>query len=171
MSAGVLRLIAVLAAVGADTGVSSTAEQVMKSASLPANFWTAGKVVKLTATARVTAANSTDTWISRLRIGPTTLTGTAVATSGTAADATANDLAHYELTITCRSVGTAGELMITGTATAQGAEGTATARVAYERITSYDTTIAQLIEMTGQFSVSNAGNTAIAETWALLEAA
>lgn len=57
---------------------NSTDETVLTSYSIPASTIKAGTRVKVRWGARVTANNSTTTFTGRLRLGPTTLTGTAL---------------------------------------------------------------------------------------------
>lgn len=66
---------------------NSTDETVLTSYSIPANTIKSGTRVKVRWGARVTANNSTTTFTGRLRLGPTTLIGTAlVATSAVDTD-------------------------------------------------------------------------------------
>jgi hypothetical protein len=173
MGMGLIRLIAGLAAAGTAL-TNSTTETALYSTTLPANSWGPGstsvKVYKFRGAVRATATNATDTLRVRVRIGPTTLTGTVVFDS-TAVDVANDDLTVWDLTITVRTTGSAGEIVVTGVGTIMGAEGTATARSAFERITSFNTTVDQFVQVTGVWSVANAGNSCQAESVLLEEAA
>lgn len=175
MGAGVPRLIALLAAAGTAL-TNSTTETVLTSYALvtgvplAAYSFQVGKSYRIRGSVRATATNSTDTLRVRLRIGPTTLTGTVVADS-TAVDVADNDLFIFDVTVTCRAVGSTGEILIAGSASVIGVEGTATMRTTFERITSFDTTSAQRIEVTGVWSVASASNSCQAESFSVEEAA
>lgn len=77
---------------------NSTTETVLGSYTLPANTLKAGSVLRVRALARVTANNSTTTLTVRLRIGPTTLTGTALIAT-TATDTSVNDVVVLDYTL------------------------------------------------------------------------
>lgn len=161
------KLIAAISAAGTAL-TNSTTETVLTSHNPAAYSFQAGKHYRVRGAVRATATNATDTLRCRLRIGPTTLTGTVVADS-TAVDVANDDVWAFELLITCRAAGSAGEIVVTGSAGIVGAEGTATERLAFERITSFDTTVTQRVEVTGVWSVANAGNSCQAEAFAVEE--
>ena len=146
---------------------NSTAETVLGSYEIPANGLQAGKVYHLSGAVLATATNSTDTLRIRVRVGPTTLTGTVVADSG-AVDVANGDLVAWSLTATVRNVGATSVVIVAGTCSAPGAEGTATARVAFESL-SIDSTVAQKIEATGVWSVANAGNSCRCDSFVVAE--
>lgn len=147
---------------------NSTAETVLRSCSLPAYSFQVGKRYRVHAQVRATATNSTDTLTVLCRIGPTTLTGTTIASSG-AVDVANNDGCVFDLQVMCRSVGSTGEILVTGAASVLAAEGAATLRYVYEDKTSLDMTAAQLIEITGQWSVASASNSCICEQFVIEE--
>lgn len=133
---------------------NSTTHTVLASYSLPANSIIAGKRYRVHGAVIATATNSTDTLRVRFLVGPTTLTGTAVV-DGTAVDVADNDKIVFELVGVCRA---SGVMVWSGFATIEGAEGTVTARAAFEQLTVSDTTAACLFEITGLWSVASASN-------------
>jgi len=147
---------------------NSTTETVLGSYEIPANGLQAGKVYQMSGAVVATATNSTDTLRIRVRVGPTTLTGTVVADSG-AVDVANGDLVAWNLTATVRNTGSTSVVIVAGTCSAPGAEGTATARVAFESL-SIDSTVAQKIEATGVWSVANAGNSCRCDSFTVAEA-
>jgi len=146
---------------------NSTTETVLGSYEIPANGLQAGKVYQMSGAVVATATNSTDTLRIRVRVGPTTLTGTVVADSG-AVDVANGDLVAWNLTATVRNTGSTSVVIVAGTCSAPGAEGTATARVAFESL-SIDSTVAQKIEATGVWSVANAGNSCRCDSFLVAE--
>jgi uncharacterized lipoprotein YmbA len=144
---------------------NTTTETALASHTLAAYHFQAGHVYSLRASVRATATNATDTLRVRVRLGEASPTGTVLADSG-AVDVADNDVVVVDLRLTCRSTGTAGVVAVAGSISAPGAEGTATMRVAFE-IDSLDTTAAQLLEVTGEWSVANAGNSCQSESYEL----
>lgn len=147
---------------------NSTAETVLGSYEIPANGLQAGKIYTLSGAVVATATNSTDTLRIRVRVGPTTLTGTVVADSS-AVDVANGDVIAWTLTATVRNTGATSVVIVSGFCSAPGAEGTATARVAFESL-SLDSAVAQKIEATGVWSVANAGNSCRCDSFIVAEA-
>lgn len=162
-----MRLLYTLLAAGTAL-TNSTTETVLGSYEIPANGLQAGKVYTLSGAVVATATNSTDTLRIRVRVGPTTLTGTVVADSG-AVDVANGDVVAWSLTATVRNTGSTSVVIVSGWCTAPGAEGTATARVAFESL-SIDSAVAQKIEATGVWSVANAGNSCRCDHFTVAEA-
>lgn len=162
-----MRLLYTLLAAGTAL-TNSTAETVLGSYEIPANGLQAGKVYHLSGAVVATATNSTDTLRIRVRVGPTTLTGTVVADSG-AVDVANGDVVAWSLTATVRNTGSTSVVIVSGFCSAPGAEGTATARVAFESL-SIDSAVAQKIEATGVWSVANAGNSCRCDAFTVSEA-
>lgn len=162
-----MRLLYTLLAAGTAL-TNSTAETVLGSYEIPANGLQAGKVYTLSGAVVATATNSTDTLRIRVRVGPTTLTGTVVADSG-AVDVANGDVVAWSLTATVRNTGGTSVVIVSGFCSAPGAEGTATARVAFESL-SLDSAVAQKIEATGVWSVANAGNSCRCDSFLVAEA-
>jgi hypothetical protein len=146
---------------------NSTTETVLGSYEIPANGLQAGKIYQLSGAVVATATNSTDTLRIRVRVGPTTLTGTVVADSG-AVDVANGDVVAWSLTATVRNTGLTSVVLVSGFCSAPGAEGTATARVAFESL-SIDSSLAQKIEATGLWSVANAGNSCRCDSFLVAE--
>ena len=141
---------------------NSTTETVLASAELSANTLQRGKLIKIHGAVIATATNSTDTLNVKLRVGPTTLTGTVVGASG-AVDVANNDVVVIDVTCVPRAAPAASTTVLCdGLITAPGAEGTATARAAFESL-SIDTTAAQLVELTGTWSAASSGDSARAD--------
>lgn len=156
-----LRLLYALVAAGTAL-TNSTTETVLASTQLPANALQAGQVYREQFAVIATATNSTDTLRVRARIGPTTLTGTVVA-DGTAVDVANSDVIVGTIECNVRSVSTVTATVIcSGLVSVEGAETTATARVQFEEL-SLTTTSAQNLEITGVWSVANAGNSCRAD--------
>lgn len=167
-----LRLLYVLLAAGAALTASST-ETVLASKELPANSLQAGKRYKISGVAIATATNSTDTLTGKVRIGPTPLTGTVVATAA-ATDVANNDVIVFELTATVRSVDESARtavVVVHGWCSVPGAEGAATMRVAYKSVSVANIDAALKIELTGTWSSTNAGNSCQAEAFTIDEIA
>ena len=162
-----MRLLYTLLAAGTAL-TNSTTETVLGSYEIPANGLQAGKVYTLSGAVVATATNSTDTLRIRVRVGPTTLTGTVVGDSG-AVDVANGDVVAWTLTATVRNTGSASVVVVSGYCSAPGAEGTATARVAFESL-SLDSAVAQKIEATGVWSVANAGNSCRCDSFIVSEA-
>lgn len=166
-----LRILSTLALLSVGTALTnSTAETVLQSHSLPANSLQAGKVYDVDAAVTATATNSTDTLLVNVRIGGTTLTGTIVGAAA-ATDVANNDKVVVRLRIGVVSVSAAGvaEVVVWGSVSAPGAEGTATMRAAFERITTLTATAAILVEVTGTWSVASASNSCRAECMTVTE--
>jgi hypothetical protein len=105
-----------------------------------------------------TATNSTDTFASVLRIGG--LAGTALYTH-TATDVANNNVFLGEFKLIVRTIGSSGTLVGWGWGkNIPAAEGTIAIRDDILASTAIDTTVAQVIGVTGQFSSTNAGNSA-----------
>lgn len=148
---------------------NSTAETVLASTTLAANSLQPGKVLRIRAAVKATATNSTDTLNVKVRIGPTTLTGTTVGASG-AVDVADNDVVIVDLEVVVRAVGSGTDCVaiVSGFISAPGAEGTATARVAFESL-AIDSTVAQKIEVTGTWSAASASDSCRAESLTVTE--
>lgn len=146
---------------------NTTAETVMASHTLPAYSAQVGKRYKVRGAVRATATNSTDTLQPRLRMGTVTLTGTVLA-DGTAVDAANDNLWAFELEGVVRAIGASGVIAWSGEASIVGAEGTVTERAAFE-IDGTDLNADNFIQITGQWSVANAGNSAQVEYFTIDE--
>lgn len=145
---------------------NSTAETVLASHVFPAGgMCHAGKQYRIVASVIASATNSTDTLQIRLRVGPTTLTGTVVA-DGTAVDVANNDKVVFNIVGQCRA---GGVIVFAGSASVIGAEGTATMRVAFEEVTLANHLLAQRFELTGAWSVASASNSCRADVFVVDE--
>lgn len=135
---------------------ASSSETVLASGSLKAFSLQPGKVYRVRAAVLATATNSTDTLTVRLRVGPTTLTGTVVGSSG-AVDAANSDVVVVDVEMVVRDADSSSVVLAHGLVSAVGAEGTGTARSAFESL-ALDSGAEQLVEITGQWSSTSAGN-------------
>lgn len=138
------------------THTNSTDEAVLASYSAAANFFQPGKTLHLRGYVRVLDNNSTDTLTVRVRVGGTTLTGTAIATS-TAVDVADDDICAFDIALTCRDADDSGTLacsvfMNDPDASGQGVEAYAS------EVGSLDFTAELLVEVTGDWSVAHADN-------------
>lgn len=129
-----------------------------KQYSIPANTLVAGSVVKVRFQGIATATNSTDTLTIKLYIGG--LSGTAILT-GTATNATDNDIFTGEALIQIRTAGASGTLV----AIASGNIVPAATRVAVPVFqitasTTIDTTAAQVVGVGADWSVASSSNSA-----------
>lgn len=162
-----MRLLAALIVAGTAL-TDSTAETVLGSHQLAPHHLQPGKIIKGRALVRTTGANSTDTLTLRLRVGGTTLTGTAVVTS-TAVDQTVGDISVMDFELVARGAGKA--VTIVSTALANDPDAPGQNLKAYGAIVAdVDTTAALLIEVTGQWSVAHEDNSCQLESLTLFEA-
>jgi hypothetical protein len=150
-----LRLLSAITADGA-THTNSTDEAVLASYSFPANSWQAGKVYKFDAAVECPSTHASDTLTLRVRIGGTTLTGTAMFTSN-ATDVADGDIAVISGTLVVRDADSSSTVayMIAGSDSDAASEvmGAHAGTVA-----SLDATAPILLEVTGDWSAANAAN-------------
>lgn len=138
---------------------NSNTETVLGSFSIPANAIGKGTVVRIRFQGIATLGNSTDTLTVRLRFGTTTLTGTALITTS-AVDVTngGGDIFTGFFELTSRAAaGAAAAIIGSGLYSDPAAVGGAF-KTAYLGSTNFATNGALLVEVTGQWSVANAGN-------------
>jgi hypothetical protein len=147
-------------AVAASAAHTATTDEALfdKQYSIPANTLVAGSVIKVRFQGIATGTNSSDTLTIKLYIGG--LSGTAILT-GTATDATNNDVFTGEAMICIRTAGASGTLV----AVASGNIVPAATRVAvpvYQitASTAIDTTAAQVIGVGADWNSSSGSNTA-----------
>ena len=151
-----MKLINRLSAAGTAL-TNSTAETVLGSLVMPAYTLTAGKTLRARVSVRTTAQNSTDTLTVRLRLGPTTLTGTALFTSA-AVDQVVEDTCVIDVDIAVRSISTVtGTIVVAGMASPPDATSTAMVSVVPAPFT-VDVSVVQRLEVTGAWSVASASN-------------
>ena len=137
---------------------SSTETLFDTSYSIPADTLVAGQLIKIKYQGICTATNGTDTFAAVLRIGG--VAGTALYTH-TATDVANNNIFLGEYNLIVRTVGASGTMVGFGWGkNVAAAEGTITFRDDFLASTTIDTTAAQVIGVTGQFSSTNAGNSA-----------
>jgi hypothetical protein len=87
----------------------------------------------------------------RLKIGSTTVLATG------AVDVANGDIGYIEADVVVRTIGGSGTMVAAGS-TAIGVPGTVTAKPAFLASTALDTTAAQVVQASAQWSVANAGN-------------
>lgn len=137
---------------------SSTETLFDTSYSIPPNTLVPGQLIKISYWGIVTASNGADTFASVLRIGG--VAGTALYTH-TATDATNNDIFLGEYTLVVRTVGASGTIVGWGWGkNIPAVEATTTVRTDVLASTTIDTTVAQVIGVTGQFSSTSGSNSA-----------
>jgi hypothetical protein len=143
-------------AVAAGTALTnSTTETVLGSTTLPANLLTSGTVIRFTALARVTANASTTTLTTRVRLGATTLTGTAIyATS--AIDTASGDYCLIRGEIVARDVpGATANLIALGEVAVPGTLSMVPWKM---NAATFATNGNLLLEVTGQWSAADANS-------------
>lgn len=146
--------------VAASTALTASSTETLFSTnySIPALTLVAGQLIKIKYQGICTATNSTDTFAARLRIGG--LAGTLLYTH-TATDVANNDIFLGEFNLIVRTIGASGTIVGWGFGkNIAAAEGTIAVRDDILASTAIDTTAAQVVGVTGQFSSTNAGNSA-----------
>lgn len=134
----------------------SSTETLLGSYSIPANTLAAGTVIKVRFQGIATATNSSDTLTVKLYIGG--LSGTAVLT-GTATDATNNDIFTGEVLIQIRTAGASGTLVAVASGNiVPAATGVAVPVFQITASTAVDTTAAQVIGVGGKWSTTSGSN-------------
>ena len=164
------RLIAALLTAGTAL-TNSIAETVLNAGqyTVPAYYWQKGKALKLRVVVRTPSTNATDTLTVRCRVGPTTLVGT-ICHATAAVDVANDDTSTFDIEILCRGNPGTGQVLVVSVVASD--PGTASAVKSTTKVlTGLDLTAAQLIEITGQWSVANAGNQAQVEIFDVSESA
>lgn len=147
--------LAALVAAGTALTASST-ETALGSAVIPPDFLERGSVVRIRWQGIATATNATDTLTVRAYIGG--IGGTTLFTH-TATDVANNDVFSGEYELVIRTIGSSGTMVGFGWAKGvPAAEGTATFRDDILASTTINTTVAQAITISGQWSSTSAGN-------------
>lgn len=135
---------------------STTAEQVFSTGyTIPANTLKAGTVVKVRAQGIATTTQSTDAVAYKLYIGGSG--GTALITAAST-DAANSDTFQMECLLVCRTAGTTGTFVSTGTYKVSSAEGTMVVKDDITASTTVNTTANQAIAVTATWNVANATN-------------
>jgi len=132
---------------------NNNAETTLGSFTIPANRLQVGDVIRFRAQGIAPATNSTDTLNVKAYLGTNNLCATG------ALDVANNDIFYIEGDIVVRTIGNAA----TGTIVAAGLQsigtpGTATAKPWNFASANLDTTIAEILKITGTWSVANAGD-------------
>ena len=159
-------------AAGTALSASST-ETVLQTGTLKAGTLLAGKRLRISAKVRATATNAADTLTVRVRMGSVTLTGTALCTTA-ATDAANDDVIGVDVDLVVRSVayhGTAATVSVVASGSLSGiaAEAVGTLRTVHEIKTDYDGAVDLFVEVTGQWSSANAGNSCQSEHFTIEE--
>lgn len=158
ISAGINVGRMVYANTAASTAISNTTTEALFDTqySIPANTLKAGTVVKVRFQGIATATNSTDTLTIVLYIGG--LAGTALI-SMAATDVADNNVFTGEYTLVIRTAGASGTMVGVGTyKSIPAAEGTMTIKDDILASTTIDTTAAQVIGVSADWSVASASN-------------
>jgi hypothetical protein len=148
------------AAAAGTAHTNSTDEAVLGSVLIPANTLGRGVVLEVAGQVRATATNSTDTLIVNARVHTSAaVAGTVVGTSG-AVDATNDDVVDFDLRIIPRSAqnSTSGGLLVIGSMTAVGAEGTVTRRAVHQVMTGVDYAADQYLVISADWSAASTGD-------------
>lgn len=148
----------VYANTAASTAISNTTTEALFDTqySIPANTLKAGTVVKIRYQGIATATDSTDTLTIVLYIGG--LTGTALI-SHAATDVANNNVFTGEYTLIIRTAGASGTMVGVGTyKSVPAAEGTMTVKDDILASTAIDTTAAQVVGVSADWSVATANN-------------
>jgi hypothetical protein len=125
------------------------------SVSLPAGSLTAGTHIRVMALGTITNQNSTDTFGVVLKLGSTTITTIA------ARDPATSDVFHLRADILVRSTGASGAVRASSEHLFAAAAGyIAGAEVVGTASVTVDTTVANLLDLVGTWSVANANNVA-----------
>lgn len=137
-------------------GVSSSAEATFSNGSItfPAGDLKAGDVLRVKAKIRLDATNSTDTFTGRLKLGTETIATTP------APDAVNGDIAIIEAEITVQVGGASGFVEAVGNVM-NDALVAGLATPFHKASAGEDLSGAVVLAVTGQFSASSAGNTAV----------
>jgi hypothetical protein len=146
--------------VAASTALTASSTETLfdTSYSIPANTLVPGQLIKISYWGICTATNGSDTFASVLRIGG--VAGTALYTH-TATDVANNNIFLGEFSLIIRTIGSSGTMVGWGWGkNVPAAEATIAVRDDILASTAIDTTIAQVIGVTGQFSSTNGGNSA-----------
>jgi hypothetical protein len=160
VSSGTARTVGGLAYVStaastAITGTTTAAQEFSTKYTIPPNTLKAGTVVKVRAQGIATATTSTDGVSYKLCIGGSG--GTAILTAANT-DAADNDTFQMEATIVCRTAGTTGTMVATGTYKVSSAEGTMTVKDDILASSTINTTTNQVLCVTATWNVANATN-------------
>jgi hypothetical protein len=142
----------------ASAAVSNTVTETLfdKSYSFPANTLEPGMLLRLRWQGIATATNATDTLTIRARLGG--VAGTLLFTHA-AQDVANNDVFTGDYEMIVRTIGASGTIVGVGVGKSiAAAEGTMTSKDDILASTTIDTTVAQVLGVTAQWSVANAGN-------------
>lgn len=147
---------------GTAVGVSSAAEAVSASYTIPAGAAQLGKVFRFSYMTKTTSSNSTDELVVRVRLGPTTLTGTALFTSASV-DQANDDVSCGHGEIVFRDIDGATVVECSGAGCASDASGTVAMYGWAVELTSLDLDPQAdlLLEVTLDWSASHASNSAV----------
>jgi hypothetical protein len=122
---------------------------------IPANFFVAGKTIRIKGRG-VHSTSGTPNLQIKVKLGSTIILDTGSVSSS----ASSNDWFSFEADITCRTAGASGTIMAQGQYTEQ-ATGSNTYDLFAMKNTStvvLDTTVAQLLDVTGQWAVASSSN-------------
>lgn len=152
------------------TVVSSTSEAlIVPDQSIISGYLYPGKTYRGTLIGKISnVITAVPTITLRVRLGTVSLTGTQAATSGaiaTRATAATNETWRMEFTVTIRTAGSGGTAMTTGFIWLPNATGASTVLAAgigfpqtAPATSAVDTTVANILGVTAQWSASNAAN-------------
>lgn len=146
--------------VAAGTALTNTTDETALSTfTIPANTLVAGSTIRVRAAGIATATNSTDTLTVQLKLDTSaTAIGSAesIVTTG-ATDVANNDIYEIDACIVVRTAGSSGTAVAVGTFVPMDAPATSRQSVLKASFT-IDTTSANVLQITGDWSVANTGN-------------
>lgn len=142
------------------TSAITTTETRVVAATIPANTFVVGSVYRVTAYGVASNASGANRALTlRIRIGPTTLTGTVIATRApNILNGAAGEGFKAEFLVTVRSTGASGAIVGRGETLSGANPLNLAAQVSNDAATTINTTVANLIELTAQ--TGNAGASA-----------
>ena len=146
--------------VAASTALTNTTDETaLSSLTIPANTLVAGSTIRVRAAGIATATNSTNTLTVQLKLDTSaTVIGSAESIVSTGAtDVADNDIFDIDAYIVVRTAGSSGTAVAVGSFVPMDAPGTARQSVLKASFT-IDTTSANVLQITGDWSVANAGN-------------
>lgn len=137
---------------------ASTTETVLASYTIPAGTLKAGTLLRVHYQGIVSATTGATTLTQKLRLGSTTLTGTAIV-SGTATTTAASLIFSGYFDIVSRAAASAASALVAhGMFSEPTAAGAVTPKQAIMASTNFATNAALLLELTGQWSASDANS-------------
>jgi hypothetical protein len=147
---------------------NTTNETVLDSYTIKANTLQAGKCIRVQFCASCPSTNSTDTLLVKVRVGPTTLTGTAVVTT-TAVDVANGHVVSGYIDLVSRGLGASAQTVVAQAQVSDPGASGAAGKHYSANVGSLNTMGDLLVEVTATWSVANAGNQVQMEAFTVYE--